>query len=107
MSAQPSRPRFRPAPEDIQPMTEEMLQQERDHNWVLRDPEKLKLYAGQIVAVCRETVWGAGRDPASVMASATAALEKAAGTPGIPSIDDLSFVVVTDWFTEETSGPVH
>jgi hypothetical protein len=86
-------------------MTEEMLQQERDHEWVLRDPRRLKQYAGQIVAVYRETVWGVGLDHPTVMANATATIQQAAGRPSVPSVDDVTFVVVPDWFTEEFPTP--
>ncbi len=106
MSAQPSRPRFRPSPEDIRPLTTEELRQIHDHDWLLRDPQRLKQYAGKIVAVYNETVWGVGRDDAAVFENATETLRQAAGKPGTPSIDDLVIVVVPDWFTENVPTPV-
>ena len=99
MSAQPSQPRFRPSPDDIRPLSAEELQQIHDHDWVLSDPQRLKQFAGQIVAVHREIVWGVGPDHPTVMANATAALQKAAGAPGVPSVEDLSIVVVPDWIS--------
>jgi hypothetical protein len=105
MSTEPDGHRWRPSPEDIQPMTEDMLRQERDWRWALSDRERRLKYAGQIVAVYCETVWGVGRDHPTVMANALAALEKAAGKPGVPTVDDLTFVVMPDWFTYGVSAP--
>jgi len=96
MSAQPLPGRPRRVLE-TRPLTEAELQQERDWKWVLGDRGRLQQYAGQIVAVYRETVWGVGRDHVAAVENAAAALEKAAGTPGVPSRDELSFVVVPDW----------
>ena len=97
MSAQPL-PGRSPRVLETRPLTEDELQQERDHRWILGDRQRLQQYAGQIVAVYREIVWGVGRDHVTVRANASAALKQAAGTPGLPAVDDLSFVVVPDWF---------
>jgi hypothetical protein len=104
MTTQPSHDRPRRILE-TRPLSEEELQQERDWKWVLSDRERLQKYAGQIVAVCRETIWAVGRDHLTVLANATAALEKAAAVPGVPSVDDLSFVVVPEWQCDEGAVP--
>ena len=104
MSAQPLPERPRRILE-TRPLSEEELQQERDWKWVLSDRERLQKYAGQIVAVYRETIWAVGRDHITVMDNATAALQKAAATSGAPSVDDLSFVVVPEWFFDEVPAP--
>ena len=105
MSAQPVPERPRRILE-TRSLTEEELQQERDWKWVLSDRGRLQKYAGQIVAVYRETIWAVGRDHIAVMDNAIAALQKAAATPGAPSVDDLSFVVVPEWFYDEVPAPV-
>jgi len=107
MSTQPTRPRFRPSPEDIQPVTEDMMRQQRDHEWVLRDMDKVKQYTGQIVAVYRETIWGSGRDHGAVIDNAAANLRKAVGQPDVPSLDDLNYVVIPELFSEEVPLPVY
>jgi hypothetical protein len=104
MSTQPSRPRFRPSPEDIRPITEEQRRQNRDHDWVLRDLQCRKQYSGQIVAVYGERVWAHGLDHQAVVENAAAALRAAAGTPGVPSADELTYVVIPTWFDDESSS---
>ena len=107
MSAQPISARFRPSPADIRPLTEEQQRQNRDHDWVLRDLPSRQKYAGQIVAVWGERVWAHGSDHQSVVDNAAAALRAAAGTPDVPSADDLTYVVMPPWFTEEPTFPVY
>jgi hypothetical protein len=106
MSAQPIPERPRRVLE-TRPLTEEELRQIHDHDWLLSDPQRLKQYAGQIVAVYRETVWGVGANHIALLENATAAIQRAAGTPGVPSVDDLSIVVVPDWFADVTPTPAN
>jgi hypothetical protein len=107
MSGQPSRARFRPSPADIRAVTAEQQRQNRDHDWVLRDLQSRQKYAGQIVAVFGERVWAHGSDHQVVVANAAAALQAAAGAPGLPSPEDLTYVVMPPWFTEESPSPAY
>jgi hypothetical protein len=91
----------------IQPMTEEMLQQKRDHDWCLSQREVLEKYPDEIVAVYRQRVWGHGRGHAKAIASAVAALEHAAaaGESDVPSADDLVYVVLPPRLTGQPPYP--
>jgi hypothetical protein len=89
----------------VEPASEEQLRQLREHDWCLRQPDILRKYAGQVVAVYREKVWGHGADHGTAIDSAAAALQAATDEAGAPSLDELTYIVVPDLRTPEPPLP--
>jgi hypothetical protein len=85
----------------IEPASEEQIRQLREHDWCLRQPDILKQFAGQVVAVHGEKVWGHGPDHATAIDCAEAALRDTKGEHGVPSSDDLTYIVIPDLYTPE------
>ena len=71
-------------------MDERELQMREDYDWCLRDPEVQVTYAGQVVAVHRKKVWGAGKTHGE-------ATQAALAQPGCPPRECLAKVVIEGW----------
>ena len=85
----------------VEPASEEQLRQLREHDWCLRQPDILSKFAGQVIAVYNENVWGHGPDHGTAIDSAEAALREAKSEDGAPSPDELTYIVVPDLRTPE------
>ena len=66
---------------------DEQMQCHLDYCWAVTSREVGACYAERMVAVCRKTVWGSGKD--SIEAGADAESK-----PGCPPIHELTFVYV-------------
>src|SRR5262249_51525448 len=71
----------------ISPLTEQEQQIHEDYEWALHDPGVRTRHGGQVVAIHRRQVWGAGADHA-------AALQAGLAVPGCPARQALALVVV-------------
>src|SRR4051812_13283863 len=75
-----------PRPGSYRP-NERDLAQMRDLEWCYGNADIMAHYAGQIVAVHNQALWGAGADYVE-------ALNAARAKAGCPSPDDLSFITI-------------
>ena len=89
----------------VEPASEEQLRQLHEHDWCLRQPEILRKFAGKVVAVYNERVWGHGPDHGTAIDSAEAALREAKNEDEAPSPDELTYIVVPDLCTPEAPLP--
>jgi hypothetical protein len=86
-------------PGSISPLTEQEQQLHNDYEWGLHDPQVRQEHGGQVVAVHRGRVWGAGADHG-------AALQTALAAPGCPPRQELALVVVPEQPSEAlTAAP--
>jgi hypothetical protein len=90
----------------VEPATEDQLRQLREHDRCLRNPDILARFAGQVVAVHDERVWGHGPDHGTAIDSAEANLRAAESEDGAPSPEELTYVVVPDLRTPEPPLPL-
>jgi hypothetical protein len=91
----------------VRMLTEEELEQNRDHDWCMSQREVREKYPGEVVAVYRQRVWGHGQGHAEANASAAAALEQAAAAsePDVPPPEKLVYVVVPLRFPPDLQFP--
>lgn len=81
-------------PGTVRPLTADERRQVEDHDWCLSRWDQLPQYAGQVVAVYRQQIWGFGPDDAAAIRCAEQTLAERAGQEGLPALDDLIYVVV-------------
>jgi hypothetical protein len=74
-------------PSQFEEFTEREKQIDEDYDWALRDPEVHRLYRGQVVAVHKKTVWGAGDTHGE-------AIQDALRQPGCPPREELAKVYI-------------
>jgi hypothetical protein len=95
----PIPPAHKPATEanpDVRIMTEEELQQDRDWEWCMTQPEILKKYAGQVVVVYREKVWGHGSDHLEALQDAMMTILRTTTPETAPPRRWLTFIAVPE-----------
>jgi hypothetical protein len=92
MSARPPQP---PAADKvISDLDEQERQLSEDYDWCLREAVVQRTYAGQVVAVHRKKVWGAGNTHGE-------AVQAALAQPGCPPRQSLAKVVIEGSVREE------
>jgi hypothetical protein len=81
----------------ISELNEQERQLSEDYDWCLRDPAIQRAYAGQVVAVHRKKVWGAGKTHGE-------AIQAALAQPGCPPREALAKVVIEGSVPTQNEG---